>query len=226
MSDTPDSLPPGVLALCDEFDLEQPTPGERWEFDLANPPTDISDRLVRAGCQLRCEYATDNGRRYEYVVPEAGWPDPLGYVTTDDPQWVGPQHGWNPADRYHGNVRGSIPSPGDCDRHPDLPANAYALSRVTLYPPKSEAKFHAKTSLEPPTGAWVAVLTYEQATRSHSSHVGVYSSELGEFPECTKWTSAPYTNDERRHVEWFDTLEDATTFVKRETGLAVPPRSD
>jgi len=217
-------LPGELSKLCDEFGLEPPMPGEQWEFELGDLPVSIGRRLKSAGCELRQEHATDEGRYYEYVVPEPGWPDPLGYVTTDEPEWVGPQHGWNRRGGFRGNVRGTIPDPGDCDRHPDLPPDAYALSSVHIYAPDSQAKFRARTSLKPPEGSWAVNLTYEQVNHGRSQ-TAVYSSELGEYPECTEWRSLSASNDERRRVEFFDTAEEAVEFVEEQTGLNVPTRS-
>ncbi|WP_256289916.1 hypothetical protein [Halobellus inordinatus] len=218
-------LPDGVEAICEEFDLERPTPGERWEFHLDDVPSDrdVGGELVAAGCDLCREYVDGDGRTYEYKVPEPGWPEPLGYVTTDEPAWVDVQTEWKrDGEKFVGSVRGTIPDAGDCDRHPDLSADAYALKSIYIYGPTETPKFHAKTSLEVPDDAWTVNLTYEQATGSYRTMVAVYSGELGRFPERTEWKAAPHGNDERRRVEFFETRERAIAFVEAETGLSIP----
>jgi len=214
-------LPKELSGLCEEFSLEPPALGERWEFTTQEGEYDydnVRHKLIRAGCELCQNYRTEEGRRWEYIVPEPGWPDPLGYVTAEEPQWVASQHGWRRG-RFYGNVRGTIPDVGDCDRHPNLPPNAYALTTVYVYPPEKTAKYHAKTTLERPDGSWAVNLTYEQSTRSSRTHVAVYSSRLGEFPECTEWRSSRGTRDERRRVEFFENADGAFDFVEDETGL-------
>ena len=220
------TIPQRLERLCEEYDLDRPEPGERWEFTTPNDDYDEVRRLlIRAGCDLCQNYWDGDERRWEYIVPEPGWPDPLGYITTDEPEWVGPQHGWS-RETFSGNVRGSIPDAGDCDRHPDLPPDAYALTTVYLYPPEKDASYHAYTTLDRPEDAWVVNLTYEQATRSSRTHVEVYSSQLGEFPECTEWRSGRGGRDERRRVEFFDKMEQAVQFVEDETGLTVSTGGD
>jgi hypothetical protein len=217
-------LPDGVERLCEEYDLERPTPGERWEFHLTNVPedSDVGRELVSSGCDLRQEYADGDGRTYEYVVPEPGWPEPLGYVTAETPTWVNAQTRWKSSEKFTGRVRGTIPDAGDCDRHPDLPADAYALKAVHIYGPAQEPTFHAKTSFEVPETAWTVNLTYEQATRSYRTLVEVYSGEFGPFPDCTEWRSGRPTNHERRRVEFFETRGRAVEFVESATGLSMP----
>jgi hypothetical protein len=219
------TLPATVVEICSEFDVNMPRPGETWKFTLENTPTDrdIGRELVGAGCELCMEVSTgDGGRTYEYEVPEPGWPEPLGYITTDEPKFVSSQNGWKDTEKFYGNVRGSIPDGGDCNRHPDLPENAYALTTVIIYGPSKEPKFHAKPDLIVPEGVWTVNLTYEQASNGKAL-VEVYSSELGPFPDCTQWKTLRGGNrDERRRVEFFDTRNDAVQFVHAETGLTLP----
>lgn len=161
------------------------------------------------------------------VHPE--WPDPLGYVTTDEPEWVGPQAEWkswveNPS--FFGRVQGSIPDAGDCDRHPDLPPDAYALKTVSLTPPGKEAKYHfpkRKFPFDRPGGSWSVCITYKRVRKHGYPTVELFSTEAGAEPIEQTWkVIKKHDRDERRHVEFFDGLGAAAVFVLRQTGLDVP----
>lgn len=232
-----EQYPPGVRDLAEEFDLDPPEPGEVWAFDLEDPPGEnktpwaregnarsVRERLTAAGCELEQEFVTGGGgRHYEYRLPEPGWPDPFGYVTSSPAEWVTAQHGWSRQGAFYGRVAGSIPDPGDCDRHPDLPPDAYALTAVHVTTPGREAKYHSKASLERPDDKWTVQLVYEQANRSHSSKVYVYNEEqLGAFPHVTWWRSSPHTRTERRRVEFVGSFGEARLTVRSLTGLDVP----
>lgn len=221
----PERLPRELVGLCDEFDLDPPTPGERWEFVTPDGEYDYEEvrrTLVQSGCKLHQNFRTPDGRRWEYTVPEPGWPDPLGHVTTDEPEWVDPQTYWTRQGSFKGNVRGSIPDAGDCERHPDLPPDSFALSGVSILPPTRTAKYHAKPPIERPDGSWCVQIKHEQVNRSYRTKVYVYAEQLGEFPFVQEWKASPHTNTERRHVAFFDTCGEAVRFVERETELTVP----
>lgn len=215
---------PALLALCERHDLDEPGPGERWKFETTGEYDFeyVSKVLTSTGCRLHQNFQIEDGRQWEYTVPEPGWPEPLGYVTTDEPTWVSPQTGWRPTGRFAGNVRGTIPEPGDCDRHPELPADAFALSTVYIYPPGGNVKLGSKPPLDVPEEQWTVNLTYEQAGGSSRTKVWVYSSELGEWPHVTEWKGGTPRNTERRRVEFVETQEQAMEFVREETGLSVP----
>lgn len=229
-------IPEQLREICDEFELDYPEPGEQWEFYLEEPPEgrDIGRELTSAGCTLNLECVPkfnedypDHGRLYNYTVPTPGWPEPLGYVT-DSPfgeGWVNSQTRWGDQS-FYGNVRGTIPDGGNCDRHPELPPDSYALTAVSISGPGLEATYGANVDLERPDDSWATVLKYEQTSSTSSPLTEIYSSGLGPFPRCTKWRYAPYRRHERRWAEFFDTLEEAVQFVFDETGLVVPEMGD
>jgi hypothetical protein len=118
-------------------------------------------------------------------VPDQ-WPDPLGFITTDEPRWVEPQTGWKRTGAFKGNVRGSIPDPRD-NRHPDLPNDAFALTGVIITPPDREAKHHVAARnipFERPPDSWVVDLKYECCNGSYTSDVYLFSTEI-EDPQRT-----------------------------------------
>lgn len=222
MNDLPDKL----VDLCDELGLDYPEPGERWEFVLEDPPNDVSKRLKRLGCRLQQEVnakyvdgVPDSARCFEYMVPEPGWPLPLGYITTDEPRFVSPQVTVRNG-MFTGNVRGSIPDSGDCDRHPDLPENAYALARVSILSPDRDVSFR-KLEFTAPEDRWTAKLQYKQAVGSSTVTEEVYSTRLGRFPRVLYWKHASGYRNKRVRYEFFDTLDAAVRFIEDRTGLPV-----
>ena len=228
---------PTLIALCEEYGLDVPEPGADWAFEVVDDSFDNDDyqhitrSLVEANCKLRSAGRLDihpgvdaHGYRFTYRVPNPEWPDPLGYVTSDPPAWVGPQHGWKRAGYFHGNVRGTIPDPGDCVRHPDLQPDAYALNTVSIRPPDLQLGYTLGNP-DRPDGSWVVTLSYVQASHSSTNRTCVYSSALGTFPYCADYTGGP-GRPERRHIEFFESLDAARTFVNDETGLAIPDRPD
>lgn len=156
-------------------------------------------------------------------VPES-WPDPLGFITTDEPRWVEPQTGWKQTGAFKGNVRGSIPDPRD-NRHPDLPNDAFALTGVIIKPPDREAKHHVAARnipFERPPDSWAVDLKHERCNGSYTSDVYLFSTEIEDPPAHQHWKSAPHSRTEWRWVEYFESRSAAIGFVKEETGLQVP----